>query len=169
MEMEMDMNMNDDNHYDPLQSRVDAEPVASAVSAEHYQKVLWHLQRTKPWVMRVGILGFLSGGLLALYAIVSVIITVDQSGGYAADGNTFGMAVNLAISAIYILLANRIVGYGRRIGLALQSGRTVHVEKALEAQFRVWKAFGIIAIVIAGLALVILLGGIAVSLIVLIS
>jgi hypothetical protein len=152
---------------------IDAGPAASAASTEHGLRILGHLKRTKPWVTLVGVLGLVFGGLQALSAVVSFTIAIVQRGGGAGDGNAWaGMPANLgylAGSAVFILLAGRIVGYGRRIGLALQTGRTAHVEEALDAQRRVWKTFGVFAIFIAGLALIVLAGGAIVSLIVSLS
>lgn len=149
--------MSENNPYAPPQSRIDAAPAAGAAGAGHSPTILWHLQRTKPWVMLIGILGFVFAGLMALGSIVMVIVAVAQSGGYIGAAEIAALVAvglgYLVFAALYFLLAAQIVGYGRRIGLAVQTGRTEHVEQALDLQRRFWKTFGIVTIVLIGLIL----------------
>jgi hypothetical protein len=149
--------MTEGNPYAPPLSRIDSAPAAAPAGTGHTPTILWHLQRTKPWVMLIGILGFVSAGIMALAAIVMVIVAVAQSSGYIGAGEIAAMAgigiLYLLVAAIYFLLAAQLVGYGRRIGLALQTGRTEHVEEALDCQRRFWKTFGVVTIVTIGLML----------------
>ncbi|HUT77852.1 MAG TPA: hypothetical protein VM285_09215, partial [Polyangia bacterium] len=116
--------MSDVNPYAPPQSPIDTAPAAGTAGTGHTPTILWHLQRTKPWVMLIGILGFIFAGLMALGSIVMVIVAISQSGGYIGGEEIAAMAAvgfaYLVFAALYFLLAAQIVGYGRRIGLALQ-------------------------------------------------
>jgi hypothetical protein len=149
--------MSDVNPYAPPQSPIDTAPAAGTPGTGHTPTILWHLQRTKPWVMLIGILGFIFAGLMALGSIVMVIVAVAQSGGYTSDEEIVALVAvgfgYLLFAAIYFLLAAQIVGYGRRIGLAIQTGRTEHVEEALDCQRRFWKTFGVVTIIFIGLVL----------------
>jgi hypothetical protein len=149
--------MTEANPYAPPLSKIDSAPAAAPAGTGHTPTILWHLQRTKPWVMLIGILGFIFAGLMALGAIVMVIVAIAQSGGYTRDEEIVALvAVGLGyllFAAVYFLLAAQITGYGKRIGLALQTGRTEHVEQALDGQRRFWKTFGIVTIVFIGLML----------------
>jgi hypothetical protein len=149
--------MTENNPYAPPQSQIDSAPAAGTAGAGHSPTILWHLQRTRPWVMLIGILGFVFAGLMALGSIVMVIVAIAQSGGYTSDEEIVAMVAvgfgYLVFAAIYFLLAAQMVGYGRRIGLAMQTGSTEHVEEALDCQRRFWKTFGIITIIFIGLML----------------
>jgi len=151
--------MTDVNPYAPPQARIDTAPAATPAGTGHTPTILWHLQRTRPWVMMIGIIGFIGAGFMALAAIVMVIVGIAQSGGYARDEEILAMVGlglgYLLFAALYFVLAAQLVGYGRRIGLATRSGRTDHVEEAIDGQRKFWKTFGIITIVFIGLMLLI--------------
>jgi len=122
------------------------------------------LRRTRPWAMFLAILGFIGGGMMALATLVMGI-------GAAADSSNFmgGDAPVVAVlaafyavaTAMYIFVSVLMFKYGRAIGFLVQFNRNQELEEALDAQRRLWKTMGVIAIVMMALMVVAMIGGMA--------
>jgi len=159
--------MTDSNPYSPpadLAARGPSAPVAPSPGSPTRNAVDL-LRRTRPWATFLAILGFIGGGVMALATLFMGI------GAAAGDDEMFGggdAPIVLAIAAfyavatvMYIFVSVLLFKYGRAIGFLVQFNRNQELEEALDAQRRLWKAMGVIAIVTMALMVVAMIGGMA--------
>ena len=161
--------MTDSNPYSPPGDLAGRGPSAHVPSGpgNPTQSTVDLLSRTRPWTMFLSILGFIGGGLMALATLFMGI------GAAAGDDELFGggdAPVVLALAAfyavatgMYLLVSVLLFKYGRAIGFLVQFNRNQELEEALDAQRRLWKAMGVIAIVFMALMVVAMFAGIAVA------
>lgn len=118
------------------------------------------LQRTKPWVRLVAILGFLGLGLMLILLMVLMggvgpfgLMRESQRGVLA-----FFYLVTMGIQVPPVLFLN---AYATRIGTLVDSGRPEDLEDALRAQKSFWLYVGILAVIVMGIYLLAILAAIA--------
>jgi hypothetical protein len=160
--------MTDSNPYSPPADLAGRGPSAHVPKGpgNPTQNTVDLLSRTRPWAMFLSILGFIGGGLMALATLFMGI-------GAAADSSSFmggeaplvgALAAFYAIATgMYLLVSVLLFKYGRAIGFLVQFNRNQELEEALDAQRRLWKAMGVIAIVMMALMVVAMIGGMAVA------
>ncbi|HEU0200531.1 MAG TPA: DUF5362 family protein [Burkholderiaceae bacterium] len=134
------------NPYAPPQSSVaDVAPAGGAITEE----MLAAMRGTKPWVLLIGILLFISAAFLVLGAVAMFAgSAVMGAGAGAPRGMMFGVsALYLVGMVIYIALGVYLVKYSSAIGRLLAGGHTVDLEDALHQQRKFWKLAGILAVI----------------------
>jgi Na+/melibiose symporter-like transporter len=134
------------NPYAPPQSSVaDVAPAGGAITED----ILAAMRGTKPWVLLIGILLFLSAAFLVLGAFAMFAGSAVMGVGTGAPrGVMFGMsAFYLVGTVIYILLGVYLVKYSSAIARLLAGGHTADLEDALDQQRKFWKLAGILAVI----------------------
>lgn len=120
-------------------------------------RALTFLQQTRPWVMFIAVLFFLSAGLLALAGIMMLVggSFMFNAGGRrsaAPVGLFAGVAiVYFVFGFIYFLLGFYLAKYFSSIGSLMYRRQSVDLEAALKAQLQFWRITGIS--IIAGIIL----------------
>jgi len=159
--------MTDSNPYSPPADLAARGPSAQSPPSpgSPTPNAVEHLRRTRPWTMFLSILGFVGGGVMALATLFMGI------GAAAGDDELFGggdAPIVLALAAfyavatgLYIFVSVLLFKYGRAIGFLVQFNRNQELEEALDAQRKLWKAMGVIAIVMMALMVVAMFGGMA--------
>lgn len=122
------------------------------------------LAATKPWVRFCAILGFIFGGLMAVFGLIAIasMAFVGVSGKMGAQelGVMVGMgAVYLFLSAVYLVPAFRLWKYGSAILNLMMSGSVTDLDKALEHHRSFWKFVGVLMIIGTVISILMLLGG----------
>jgi len=140
------------NHYAPPQAAVADVSRGGGISDE----MLDALRGTKPWVLLIGIVLFVSSAFMVLGAFG--MIAAGSMGGSPNGpprGVFAGMGVGYVIGAvIYIVMGVYLVKYSSAIGRLLQSGDGTDMEDALASQRKFWKLAGILTLVGIVLAVV---------------
>ncbi len=109
------------------------------------------LRQTRPWVLFLSILGFISAGLMILgggcMSIVGLASVVD--GPSPMGASSVGLAAMYAvIGLLYLVPSIHLYRYGARIGMLLQFPGQQYLEQALESQKSFWKFVGIMTAII---------------------
>jgi hypothetical protein len=124
-----------------------ASPQIAPAPAEAGQESLFGvrraLERTRPWLVFLAVLGFILAGLTALGGLLGFVVMA--SGAEPAVGFLVG-AMYFAIAAVYFFPSVFMIGYVRRIGGFLRSNSMAALEQAIAAQFRIWLCLGIMGI-----------------------
>jgi len=114
------------------------------------------MEQTRPWVLFLGILGFIATGIFALVALAGFVMVF-------VDNGPMGLMVCLVygiIGVIYFAGSYYLFVYGQRIGKFLETDRMSELAHALTAQKSFWRLLGILAVLWIGL--VVLLMGVSV-------
>ena len=118
-------------------------------------RALEMLRQTKPWVLFIGILCYIAGGLMVVGGLIAGVI-MGASGGRNAG-------VGAGMSFFYVLMGILYIGpavfltkYAGSIGRLMATRHSQMLESALEAQKSFWKFVGIMAAVIIAIYLVVL-------------
>ncbi len=104
------------------------------------------LSETRPWVLLMAIVGFVSAGLGVLGALVSLILS-------AVALNLVGILVSLVMLATYGLVgwaAFHLFVYAQRIAAYVATTDTPELEQALVAQRSFWRLAGILTLAALG-------------------
>ena len=117
-----------------------------------------HLRKTGPWVRFIGVLCFISAGLLILVGLASMLLgnvmfaEMAQQGG--PNGAVFGVifgVVYLVLSLLYLVWGFQINGYASGIARMKRAPDVLSLTRAmtdaLDAQRRFWRLVGVIALV----------------------
>src|SRR6476660_10118198 len=114
------------------------------------------LQRTKPWVRFLSVIGFLLSGMMAFLGMDA---TVGGLTSRRFETAAF-VLLDFAFAAMFLVQSLYLTKYANRIDLFVAQGHAVQLEAALEAQRKFWKASGVCALlslvvlaIVAGLAL----------------
>lgn len=134
--------MND--QYAPPQS--DVANVTSSNAAGITNTMIDAMRGTKPWVLLIGIVLFVSAAFMVLGTIgIFIASTVGMGTNGPEAGAILGMGVVYGVmSIIYILMGVYLVKYSSAIGRLLQSISVVDMEEALMSQRKFWKLAGVI-------------------------
>jgi hypothetical protein len=105
------------------------------------------LRATRPWVMFLGVLGFIFGALVLIGAVV--IFFRGMAARQPAGGlpMTIMAVIYVLIGVIQVAAAYYLFGYGQRIGDFLAGGHVQSLTEALNAQKSFWRLIGIVALV----------------------
>jgi len=129
---------------------VDSEGIASA------------LRKTRPWVMFLGILGFIGTGLMLLGGVGLTIVGLAGMG--PGGPPTIAMGGMYALMAfIYIAPSLYLVRYANRIRDFLAAPSNAGLELALTAQKSFWKFVGILMVVMMGFYVIVLVGALVIG------
>jgi Family of unknown function (DUF5362) len=114
------------------------------------------LGQTQPWARLVGILGFVTVGMMLLIGLGSAAAVLVTQSGEAA----FLLAVYPLMAVLYVLPSTYLMRYANRIRDFIAGGQQHQLEAALDAQRAFWKFMGIFALVslvLSGLAMLVAL------------
>jgi hypothetical protein len=109
-------------------------------------KIRQEFMETRPWVMLLSILSFVSAGLSALAALGLLV-----SGGIMSIINGL---VGLVMAAIPGISAYLMYTFASKLAMFLKTDKTQDLESAMTAQKMFWKFTGILACVGVGLAVI---------------
>ena len=112
--------------------------------------VIQALERTRPWVRFLGILGFVIAAFMIGLGLLG-------GAGLALDRNPLGVFVFIfypTLGMLYVTAAVLLTRYANNIGQFLNSRRETDLAAALDAQRGFWKFAGIIGIVAIVITLV---------------
>jgi len=142
------------NHYAPPQSEV--ADVSRSNGGGITTEMLDALRGTKPWVLLIGIVLFISSAFMVLGAFG--MIAAGSMGG-APNGPPQGAMTAIGggyviAAIIYIVLGVYLVKYSSAIGRLSQSGDGIDMEEALVSQRKFWKLAGILTLLMIVVAVV---------------
>lgn len=111
------------------------------------------LQGTRPWARMMGILGFVSVGLM-----LSVGVVAGAMGIATGDAQTAALIVVYpAVAVLYVFPSLYLLRYSQRIQEFALGGQQHQLEAALDAQRSFWKFIGIVSLASIGVLLLVLL------------
>jgi hypothetical protein len=116
------------------------------------------LRQTKPWVMFLGVLGFLGAGFLVLGGLAVVAVGLPGVPG----GRAVGLGYLLG-ALLYVFPSLFLVRYSTAIGGVLSGGGMRALGEAMTQQKRFWRFVGIAAVVMMALYFVIILVAFAIG------
>lgn len=133
------------NPYQPPGSSYDPHaPVgAGEDAAEVSDEIVEAMRQTRPWVLFLGVLGFISVGLMVLLGF-----------GVMAMGGVKGMPsgalgiVYIILGAVYVIPSLYLWRFGSRIGTLVQFRSTTSLRDALVQQKSFWRFVGILSAVL---------------------
>lgn len=102
-----------------------------------------HLERTRPWVRFLSIVGFVSAAFLVCVGLLG-------GAGMAMNRNPAGVVIFIfypILGALYVVPSLYLSRYANHIGQFVQSRQQADLVSALDAQRAFWKFVGIMAIV----------------------
>jgi hypothetical protein len=135
------------------------EPSAQAITPPMIEA----LQKTKPWVRFLSILGFIACALMLLGALFMVIggavgaAFTSRSGMGAAGGVVLGLVYGL-LALLYVFPSLFLFRYASGIATMLSEDAVRGMENALNAQKSFWRFVGILTVIILCLYAVVLAG-----------
>lgn len=101
------------------------------------------LGQTQPWARLMGILGFVTVGMMLLFGLGAAVAVLATQGGEAA----LLLAVYPLMAVLYVLPSIYLMRYANRIRDFIAQGQQHQLEAALDAQRAFWKFMGIFALV----------------------
>ncbi|MEJ2509479.1 MAG: DUF5362 family protein [Gammaproteobacteria bacterium] len=142
------------NHYAPPQSEV--ADVNRGGSGGITSDMIDALRGTKPWVLLIGIVLFISSAFMVLGAFGMMAAgTMGGTPNGPPRGVFTGMGVGYVIGGIiYIVMGVYLVKYSSAIGKLVQSGSAGDMEDALVSQRKFWKFAGILTLLMIVFAVI---------------
>ena len=135
------------NQYAPPQSDVVGGNRSNAAGITN--TMLEAMRGTKPWVLLIGIVLFISAAFMLLGTVGifgASAIGMAQMGPQA--GVMLGVGAMYAVMGIiYIMMGIYLIKYSSAIGRLLQSASVDDMEEALHSQRKFWKMAGVITAV----------------------
>ena len=101
------------------------------------------LGQTQPWARLMGIVGFVTVGMMLLFGLGAAVAVLAMQSGEAA----LLLAVYPLMAVLYVLPSIYLMRYANRIRDFIAQGQQHQVEAALDAQWAFWKFMGIFALV----------------------
>ena len=120
-----------------------------SLHGEVTESILVELKGTRAWVMFMGVIGFLIGGLVIVSGLFVGLGSVigAASGDGAATAMALGMSLfYIVLSAIYLVPSYFLVRYGLNISKAANTGEGGDIVAALASQRRFWRITGIMVL-----------------------
>ena len=114
------------------------------------------LQQTRPWARLMGILGFVSVGMMLLIGLGAAAAVLATQSGEAA----FLLVLYPLMATLYVLPSIYLLRYANRIRDFIAQSQQHQLEAALDAQRAVWKFMGtfvLVTFVLAGFAILVAL------------
>lgn len=126
-------------------------------------QILTSMQRARPWVMFMAVLGFVGAGFLMLMGVMFVVMSsampsITHNMGPA--GPFIGLGY-LVMGAFYLVPSYLLGGYANSIGRYVSSGGPAEgLLEAVQKQTSFWRFVGIFTAVMIGLYFVMIFGAI---------
>ena len=141
--------MEPEQPYRPPAANLSARPVASGGGATITPNMVQSLERTRPWVVFVGVLGMIGCGFIAIAAVV-IIGAGNAMGLEGLDGVGGAVlgAVYLLLGFLYFFPSLYLLRYGRALKRIRGRGNVAAAEDALRYQLLFWRFVGIMAAVV---------------------
>ncbi|HLT35312.1 MAG TPA: hypothetical protein VK034_03480 [Enhygromyxa sp.] len=115
-------------------------------------KTVAALRKTRPWVVLIAVIFFISTGFMVLGGL----------GAMATLGFGFGLAY-IAVGAIYLLPAIALIRYGNGINKLLHGGGVAELEEAVDAQASFWQIAGILTLIGIVLGILAMIAAVAIG------
>jgi len=117
------------------------------------ESMLTSLRQTRPWVKFLSILGFVSIFFVVVSGIVNMFVFSK-----AAFGGSYGLAIfmgaiNILMGVLYFFPSFFLFKFASSIARLSDGGGAGELEEALSNQKSFWKFFGIMALVMFGVAI----------------
>ena len=131
--------------------------------------IVTSLRKTRPWVLFLSILGFISTAFMVLASVPMLLSSVMMGGVEGADaalgmygnGLMTGMGVMyLVMALVYFMASLYLLRYASSIKRAVNSLVVVDLEAALGQQASFWKLVGIMALLFLVLMVIMMVAGI---------
>lgn len=110
------------------------------------------MRRTRPWVLFIGIIGFIVSGIMALGTISMLLMSGRMVGGGGGAGMMIVIVIVyglFSLAAFYMALC--LVRYASRIGLFIGTRHVDHLNAALDEQRKYFLVLGILLAVYVAL------------------
>lgn len=125
-------------------------------------RIIASLRRTRPWVLVIAILGFISSVLIVLTALPLLLGGTQLYGDLNTGiGSSFMMGMGgfyLGIAAVTFFASLHLVKFASAIKRALNSLSATDLEDALERQASFWKLVGILSLLSVVFAVIAIVG-----------
>lgn len=124
------------------------------------ERMVAALRRTRPWVLFLAVLGFITSGFMVLLGMAMTLMSSFMGGMQDELGFPpiiLGL-VYLFVAAIYFFPCLLLQRYASAIRELVSGGGVVALEDALERQQSFWRLLGILALVTIVLYLLVILG-----------
>lgn len=142
------------NPYQPPTASYDDR--AQTGDGEVPPEIVEAMRQTRPWVLFLGVLGFLSVGLMALLGLGVMVANPKGMPG----GGALGL-VYILLGVLYVVPALYLWRYGGRIGTLVQFPSMDALRDALVQQKSFWRFSGIMVAVLMGIYFLVILGAMA--------
>jgi len=125
-------------------------------------RMLQLLSETKPWLLFMGVLGYIAAGIMVLGCIgMFASALIGGRRGFPPVAFSMGMLLVFgAITVIYFVTAHSLWTYGSKLGQVVHTRSKSEMEKALTAQKTFWRIVGIGALVMLIIYAILLFGAI---------
>lgn len=111
--------------------------------------MLTRLRQSRPWMKFLSVLGFVSCGLMVLFAVIALVMgAVTEFGG---TSGIFMASVYLLMSGIYVVPSYLLFQSAGALAELERTRQAGAMELALSHQWRFWRYLGIVAIVMLGI------------------
>jgi hypothetical protein len=117
------------------------------------KSMLASLRQTKPWVMFLSVLGFVSIGFMSLTGIASMFMFSKITPGNSFFPGVMTGTFNILFGLLYFFPALYLWKFSSSIGQLLNGGGQKEMEEALSNQKSFWKYVGILSIFCFSLAI----------------
>jgi hypothetical protein len=148
------------NPYQPPVAGWNTAPPQEASHAALPESVIDALKKTRPWVLFLGILGFIACGLLAVVGVImtAMAFVVETKGVPPWLG-----LVYLPLAGLYVAPSVYMTRYASAIGTFLRSPSGEGLGNALKQQKSFWRFVGILTLVLMVIYAIVLIGALAVG------
>lgn len=120
-------------------------PDDSVLIEEFTRGTIDALRQTRPWVIFLGVLGFIGVGLMALIGLFGLL---SLAAGGIRNSQALILVVYLPVALLYFFPSLFLTRYGARIGGFVRDPSHRGLEAALTTQKSFWKFVGILTLVI---------------------
>jgi hypothetical protein len=141
-----------ENPYESPQAEANSvNPITNRVLTEN---MLFYLRAASPWLRFIGIVGFVSLGLMAVYFIaISILINsainsaAESIPGFGVLGSSFVLVMLLIMEGILFFPTFFIFQFGRKLRAYLHSGENSDLEQAFKHNKSLWTFLGVLSII----------------------
>lgn len=102
------------------------------------------MQRTRPWVLFIGIVGFIAAAFMALGTVGMLLMSGRMGGGGGAGMMIVIVLIYGLFSLATFYMALCLVKYASRIGLFIGTRHVDHLNAALHEQYKYFLVLGIL-------------------------
>ncbi|MCL2231738.1 MAG: hypothetical protein FWB99_01510 [Treponema sp.] len=146
------MSIAENPYQSPQTEAVPEKPLA--VQGALTEDMLVYLKGASPWLRFVGILGFISAGMMVLWGLVSLILFPLMRDAWGDFTVALGLVMGGAMAAVFIGMGALIFfpslftyRFGGKIRNYLRTGAEQELEQAFKNNKSLWKFVGILCII----------------------